>query len=67
MIRRADSGDVETIAEFNYKMAYETENPELDKEKVLNGVKSAINDVSKAVYYLYEKGNSILGQLMITK
>ncbi len=67
MIRKAELKDAQIIAEYNCKMALETEDLELDKDKVLNGVKHAIEDHSKAEYYLYELEAIVVGQLMITK
>lgn len=67
MIRKAEERDIEIIAEYNYRMALETENIKLDKKKVLDGVRHAINDQSKATYYLYEIDDKVAGQLMITK
>lgn len=67
MIRIARLPDVETIVNYNYKMAQETENHELDKNVLRKGVTEAILDDAKACYYLYEKDNEICGQLMITK
>ncbi len=67
MIRKAEESDVEIIAEYNCKMAMETEDLKLDKEIVLKGVSHALNDSSKAEYYLYEIDGMVVGQLMITK
>lgn len=67
MIREAGEKDIEIIAEFNCKMALETENKRLEMGKVVEGVKNAINDKAKASYYLYEKDKKVVGQLMLTK
>lgn len=67
MIRKAELEDAKIIADFNCKMAVETEGLELDKDKVISGVKHAIEDYSKAEYYLYELDGTVVGQLMITK
>lgn len=66
-IRRAEESDVGVITEYNCKMARETEELDLDRDIVLAGVRNAINDSSKAVYYLVEIDGKVVGQLMITK
>ncbi|QTL99666.1 GNAT family N-acetyltransferase [Iocasia frigidifontis] len=66
-IRRAEESDVGVITEYNCNMARETEELDLDRDIVLAGVRNAINDSSKAVYYLVEIDGKVVGQLMITK
>ena len=67
MIRKATEKDIEVIAEHNCRMAVETEDLELDKIRVIEGVRNAVLDPSKAVYYLKEIEGKIAGQLMVTK
>lgn len=67
MIRRAEEKDIEIITEYNCKMALETEDLELDKNTVLNGVRRAILDESKAVYFVYQVEANVVAQLMLTK
>jgi ribosomal protein S18 acetylase RimI-like enzyme len=67
LIRKATERDIEIIAEYNCWMAEETENIKLDRERVIKGVRNAIRDTSKAVYYLKEIEGKIAGQLMVTK
>lgn len=66
-IRKAEERDLAIIAEYNCKMALETEDLDLDRDIVLAGVRDVINDSSKAVYYLAEIDGKVVGQLMITK
>lgn len=66
MIRKADIDDTEIIAEYNCKMARETEDIELERETVYQGVKNAISD-NKSRYYLYEREGLVVGQMMITR
>ena len=65
-IRNAKPKDIETIAEYNIKMALETENKYLDKEIIIAGVSSIINDSSKGMYWVMEMNKIIIGQLMVT-
>lgn len=67
MIRRAEEKDIEIITEFNLKMALETEGLKLEEEVVRNGVRQGIMDPDRAVYYVYEINEKVVGQLMITK
>jgi GNAT superfamily N-acetyltransferase len=64
--RRAAASDAGTIADFNALMAKETENLELDRERLLQGTDALIADSSKGVYYLAEVNGKVVGQLMIT-
>lgn len=66
IIRKANEDDIEVIAEYNYNLAYETENKELDKDTLLKGVKSIIDDESKGVYYVCVIDNKVVGQIMYT-
>jgi ribosomal protein S18 acetylase RimI-like enzyme len=65
-IRNAKPKDIEIIAEYNIKMALETENKYLDKEIITAGVASIINDSSKGMYWVMEMNKIIIGQLMVT-
>ncbi|HHX80903.1 MAG TPA: GNAT family N-acetyltransferase [Acholeplasmataceae bacterium] len=67
MIRKATIKDAETIAKFNYLMAVETENLHLNKDILNQGVKAILSDPEKGIYFVYEKDNRIVGQLMITR
>lgn len=67
MIRIGNIEDLETIAQFNYLMALETENLRLNKEILLQGVKEILSDPEKGIYFVYEKEGCVIGQLMITK
>jgi GNAT superfamily N-acetyltransferase len=66
LIRQAKHSDATTIAEFNEAMAIETENINLNRERLLKGVESLLNDPTKGEYYIAEVNGVIVGQLMIT-
>ncbi|KAE9635001.1 GNAT family N-acetyltransferase [Defluviitalea raffinosedens] len=67
MIRKAIIKDAEIITEFNYCLAKETEDLELNRETLFKGVQKVLSDESKGIYFVYEKDEKIVGQLMITK
>ncbi len=67
MIRTATIKDAEIIAKFNYLMALETENILLNKEILNQGVREILSDSEKGIYFVYEKENQVVGQLMITR
>ena len=48
-IRRARLEDLDTIVEYNYNLAYETEDKELDKAILTKGVRNNIHLGAKCV------------------
>ncbi|MGD1043798.1 MAG: GNAT family N-acetyltransferase [Bacteroidota bacterium] len=66
MTRQATASDIAIIAEFNAAMAKETENLEIDRERLQRGIEALIADLSKGIYYLAEADGKVVGQLMIT-
>lgn len=67
MIRKGKLSDLDTIVEYNYNLAEETENLELDKNILKEGVKKALLDDKNGVYFVYEKDGMVVGQMMLTK
>ena len=65
-IRRAAPTDASIIADFNTRLAAETENLTLEPARVQAGVKALLSDPAKGVYYVAEAGGVIAGQLMLT-
>jgi len=65
-IRIATIEDATTIADFNTRLAHETEHLALDGATLEAGVGAAIADPLKATYYLAEIDGKVAGQLMIT-
>lgn len=65
-IRKARIEDLKTIVKFNYNLAKETEDKELNLEILRNGVKAMIEDSSKGQYYVYEVNGRVVGQIMFT-
>ena len=65
-IRQANPADAPVIAEFNLRLAKETEGLQLDPACVRSGVAALLADPAKGIYYLAEVQGAIAGQLMIT-
>jgi ribosomal protein S18 acetylase RimI-like enzyme len=66
VVRAGVESDADVIADFNIKMALETEHLRLDPPTVLAGVRAGIADPAKARYFVAEVDGSIVGQLMLT-
>jgi GNAT superfamily N-acetyltransferase len=69
-IRTALPADAAIIADFNVRMARETESRELDPKTVLAGVKALIEAPARGQYYVAEVerggGPTVAGQLLVT-
>jgi ribosomal protein S18 acetylase RimI-like enzyme len=65
-VRRARPEDAAAIAGYNAAMALETENLELDRERLLAGVRRVLADAAKGFYLVAEDSGRVAGQLMIT-
>jgi GNAT superfamily N-acetyltransferase len=65
-VRRAGQADAPVIADFNLRLAEETEGLRLDPACVQAGVTSLLKDPAKGVYYVAEVNGSVAGQTMIT-
>ena len=66
LTREATNTDAIIIADFNASMAKETENIELDRERLRKGTEALLANSSKGLYYLAEADGKIVGQLLIT-
>ena len=66
-IRQATPADAPVIVDFNLRMAHETEDKGLDPEVLAAGVRAALADPVKAVYYVAEEDGVILGQASFTR
>ena len=65
-LRNALPQDAVVIAEFNARLALETEGRTLDPAVLAEGVRQAIADPAKALYWLAELEGRVVGQLMLT-
>ncbi|HDR88279.1 MAG TPA: GNAT family N-acetyltransferase [Bacteroidetes bacterium] len=66
LIRKASPDEYAIIADFQIRLARETENMDLDLSTVEKGVKAALADRSKGQYYVAETGGKIIASMMIT-
>ncbi len=65
-IRKARIEDLEILVDFQYKMALESENLELDKSVLRKGISGAIADDAKAMVYVAQENNQLVASLMVT-
>ncbi|HEY6951138.1 MAG TPA: GNAT family N-acetyltransferase [Bacteroidota bacterium] len=65
-IRKATIRDAGLIAEFNARLAEETEHRTLDLNILRRGVRALLDDRTKGVYYLAMIDGVVAGQLAIT-
>ena len=66
IVREAELSDAPIVAEFNVRLAEETEQLRLDPACVRAGVAALLTDRSKGVYFVAEIDGRIAGQVMIT-
>jgi GNAT superfamily N-acetyltransferase len=65
-VRRATPADAEVVAEFNIRLAGETEDHVLDPAVIGPGVRTALSDATKCLYFVAEAGGRVVGQTMVT-
>jgi len=66
-VRPAAPADVPAIAEYNRRLARETEHTELDPATVTAGVAAAVADApGKGPYFLACDGDDVVGQMQVT-
>lgn len=65
-IRKATSDDLTLLADHNQAMALETENRQLDRLTVTEGVRAVLNDPQKGHYWVAEYEGAVVANLMIT-
>jgi GNAT superfamily N-acetyltransferase len=65
-IRTAALADLPVIADFNVRLARESEDLALDATRVESGVRAILTDAAKGIYYVAEVAGDVAGQLMIT-
>jgi GNAT superfamily N-acetyltransferase len=58
--------DAAIIAEYNLRLAQETEALQLDPACVQDGVVALLRDPAKGLYYVAEVNGEVVGQVMIT-
>jgi GNAT superfamily N-acetyltransferase len=65
-VRRATSADAAVVAEFNRRLAEETEGKTLDPGVLAAGVAAGLTDPVRALYFVAEEDGRVLGQAMVT-
>jgi GNAT superfamily N-acetyltransferase len=65
-IRPAIAEDAPVVAEFNRRLARETEGRELDADTVAAGVRALLEDPAKGRYFVAVEAGEIIGQIMHT-
>lgn len=65
-VRRATPADTPVAAEFNSRLAQETEGIILDPAIVAAGVAAGLADPNKGRYFVAEEDGTILGMMMLT-
>ena len=65
-VRQAESPDAPVIADFNLRLAEETEQLRLNPARVRAGVAAVLSDPAKGIYFVAEINGVIAGQVMIT-
>ena len=65
-IRSARATDADIIADFNARLAWETERRRLNRPRVHRGVRALLKDKTKGTYYIAEIEGQLAGQLLIT-
>lgn len=66
-IRCGCAADLNQIADYNCRLALESEELQLDPERVQKGVSAVLNGAAEARYIVAARGERILGQLMLTR
>ena len=62
-IRRGEPRDAGVIAEFNRRMAWETEHKHLDPDTLARGVARVFTDPARGFYLVAEAEGEVVGQL----
>ena len=65
-IRSATAADAAIIADFNIRMAMETEKIALNPDVIGRGVRAIFDDPAKGQYFVAEIAKQVIGCLMIT-
>jgi ribosomal protein S18 acetylase RimI-like enzyme len=65
-IRQARPADAAVIADFNSRLAWETEGRRLASATVRRGVEALLGDPAKGIYFVAELEGVVVGQLLIT-
>jgi GNAT superfamily N-acetyltransferase len=67
VIRAATPDDIPVIAEYNCRLAMETESKSLDRVTVEAGVRRGLELDDEVQYYVAEDESGVIGQVMLTR
>ncbi len=65
-VRPATLADLETVTDFNARLAEESEGLQLDRDRLRSGVRAVLRDRALGFYLLAESGPEVTGQLALT-
>jgi ribosomal protein S18 acetylase RimI-like enzyme len=65
-VRIAETKDIETIAEFNTAMAWETEGKQLNPSTIRRGIRAVLDDSDYGLYVVAQSDGEVVGCLLIT-
>ena len=65
-IREARAADAGVIAEYNVRLAHESENKRLEADVVVAGVQALLESPEQGRYFVAERDGEVVGQLLIT-
>ncbi|MCH8854591.1 MAG: GNAT family N-acetyltransferase [Planctomycetes bacterium] len=65
-IRQATADDLDTVVRFNHALALESEGKPLDRGVLTEGVRKALSDPQRCVYFLAEIEGTVVAQIMFT-
>jgi ribosomal protein S18 acetylase RimI-like enzyme len=65
-IRKAEPRDAAVVADFNRRLAWESEQKRLDPEVLARGVARILADPARGFYLVAETGGQVVGQVMAT-
>lgn len=65
-VRAAKREEVPILVDFNWKMAWETEQLELDRARLTAGVRGIFERPERGFYLLAQIGDEVVGMLMVT-
>jgi len=64
-IRPGTCADADTLADFQLRMAMETEGLRLDPEVLSSGVRAVLDDPSKGSYWVAEEDGRVIASLLV--
>ena len=66
-VRKAERPDAHTIADFNARMALETEGRELDARRLFSGTLAVFGGPERGFYVVAERVGAVVGCLLVTR